>query len=58
LPEHERIELIKQLKRKWAQTNKECQNIVSVDTKGKIQRKEAYEALLGKIEKDIKFTMS
>ena len=53
LPEKERSELIKSLKKKWGYTNKKYQSSIGTDSKSKIDAKEYYEKLLGQIEKDI-----
>jgi len=49
-------QLIKNLKAKWEQVNTEYQSsthLTTLDTVGKVKRKEKYEAELGQIEKDI-----
>ena len=54
LPERERQELIKALKRKWDYSNKKFQGSLGTDSKSKIDAKEYYEKLLAELEKDIK----
>jgi len=58
MPEEERAELIIALKKKWDAVNKLYQassvlSLASLDTIGKVKRKEMYEAQLAQIEKDI-----
>lgn len=56
MDENERLELIDKLKAKWEQVNTLYQgatHLTTLDTKGKIKRKESYEAQLAQIEKDI-----
>jgi len=58
MPEEERMELIGALKQKWDAVNKTYQqssvlSLASLDTIGKVKRKEKYEAQLSQIEKDI-----
>jgi len=58
MAEEERQELIVALKKKWDQVNKTYQgssvlSLASLDTIGKVKRKEMYEAQLSQIEKDI-----
>jgi len=58
LPEEERLMLIDQLKEKWDGVNSTYQqssvlSLASLDTIGKVKRKEMYEAQLAQIEKDI-----
>jgi len=58
LPEDERMELMNALKTKWDAVNKTYQgssvlSLQSLDTIGKVKRKEMYEAQLAQIEKDI-----
>jgi len=58
LPEDERLQLIDQLKQKWDQVNglyqsSSCLSLASLDTIGKVKRKEQYEAQLAQIEKDV-----
>jgi len=58
MPEEERLELIAALKSKWDAVNKTYQqssvlSLASLDTIGKVKRKEMYEAQLSQIEKDI-----
>jgi len=58
LPEDERVMLIDQLKEKWDGVNSTYQqssvlSLASLDTIGKVKRKEMYEAQLAQIEKDI-----
>ena len=54
----ERAELVTALKMKWDAVNKTYQgssvlSLASLDTIGKVKRKEMYEAQLAQIEKDI-----
>ena len=54
----ERSELVQSLKSKWDAVNKTYQSssvlsLASLDTIGKVKRKEMYEAQLSQIEKDI-----
>uniref|UniRef100_A0A7S0LMH4 Enkurin domain-containing protein n=2 Tax=Coccolithus braarudii TaxID=221442 RepID=A0A7S0LMH4_9EUKA len=56
--EGERAELIDQLKGKWDEVNaiyqrSSCLSLASLDTIGKVKRKEMYEAQLAQIERDI-----
>jgi len=58
MPEDERSELIIALKKKWDAVNTMYQgssvlSLASLDTIGKVKRKEMYEAQLAQIEKDI-----
>lgn len=58
LPEDERLKLIDELKAKWDNVNATYQqssvlSLASLDTIGKVKRKEMYEAQLAQIEKDI-----
>ena len=58
LPEEERVELIEMLKSRWDEVNKVYQttsvlSLKSLDSIGKIKRKEMYEAQLAQIERDI-----
>ena len=58
LEEGERAQLIDDLKAKWDQVNTQYQqssvlSLASLDTIGKVKRKEMYEAQLAQIEKDI-----
>lgn len=58
LPEEERVAMVNALKTKWDQVNKlyqstSCLSLRSLDTIGKVKRKEQYEAQLAQIEKDI-----
>jgi len=58
MPEEERQELIIALKKKWDAVNTTYQgssvlSLASLDTIGKVKRKEMYEAQLSQIEKDI-----
>jgi len=58
LPEEERLALIDDLKGKWDAVNSTYQqssvlSLASLDTIGKVKRKEMYEAQLSQIEKDI-----
>jgi len=58
MPEEERNELVRALKTKWDEVNKRYQStsvlsLASLDTIGKVKRKEQYEAQLAQIEKDI-----
>lgn len=58
LPEEERQALVDALKSKWQDVNKAYQgscvlSLKSLDTIGKVKRKEMYEAQLAQIEKDI-----
>lgn len=56
MSEDERGDLIDGLKQKWEQVNNNYQattHLTKLDTVGKIKRKEAHEAVLGQIEKDI-----
>ena len=56
LPEEERLQLVRQLKLKWAQTNAQFLRLpFTLDTPAKRRRKEVYEAQLAQIEKDIRF---
>ena len=55
LPEEERKELLKHLKRKWASINTAYQKqSLSMDSDQKKHRKEEIERLLAEVEKDIK----
>jgi len=58
LPEEERLKLVDDLKGKWDAVNATYQqssvlSLASLDTIGKVKRKEMYEAQLAQIEKDI-----
>ena len=58
LGEEERLQLIDDLKAKWDKVNVTYQqssvlSLASLDTIGKVKRKEMYEAQLAQIEKDI-----
>jgi hypothetical protein len=56
LPEEERLKLLTQLKIKWEAVNKQYQtttHMVTLDTMGKVRRKEKYETELQQIEKSI-----
>ena len=58
MPEDERMELVTALKKKWDSVNSMYQqssvlSLASLDTIGKVKRKEMYEAQLAQIEKDI-----
>ncbi|KAL1511052.1 hypothetical protein AB1Y20_005876 [Prymnesium parvum] len=58
LPDEERLKLIDELKAKWDSVNSTYQqssvlSLASLDTIGKVKRKEMYEAQLAQIEKDI-----
>lgn len=56
LEESERVRLLTQLKAKWEQVNHNYQNmthIVTLDTIGKVRRKEEYESQLQQLEKSI-----
>jgi len=58
LSEEERLGLIDELKQKWDEVNVSYQqssvlSLASLDTIGKVKRKEMYEAQLAQIEKDI-----
>lgn len=56
LSEEERQELVENLKKKWAHVNNEYQKIthnVSLDTMGKVKRKESYESQLTELERAI-----
>jgi len=58
LEEGERLELVDQLKAKWDEVNATYQrssvlSLASLDTIGKVKRKEKYEATLAQIERDI-----
>ncbi len=58
LSEEEQAGLIKSLKAKWDTVNSQYQqssvlSLASLDTIGKVKRKEMYEAQLAQIEKDI-----
>jgi len=58
MDEDEKLSLIFDLKTKWDAVNKEYQkhstlSLASLDTIGKVKRKEAFEAQLAQIEKDI-----
>lgn len=56
LEESERVRLLEQLKSKWEQVNHNYQNmthIVTLDTIGKVRRKEEYESQLQQLEKSI-----
>lgn len=58
LEDGERLELVNQLKTKWDEVNGQYQrssvlSLASLDTIGKIKRKELYEAQLAQIERDI-----
>lgn len=56
LPEEEKQRMLCLLKDKWEMVNHEYQNIthlVTLDTIGKVRRKERYEADLSQLEKDI-----
>ncbi|CAK0782801.1 hypothetical protein CVIRNUC_005996 [Coccomyxa viridis] len=55
LPEEERLQLVRQLKLKWAQINTQFLRLpFTLDTPAKRRRKEVYEAQLAQIEKDIR----
>jgi len=57
LPEEERQNILRSLKERWAEVNKEYQamtHLMILDTVGKIRRKERYETTLAKLEKDIR----
>ena len=55
LPEEERLQLVRQLKLKWAQTNTQFLRLpFTLDTPAKRRRKEVYEAQLAQLEKDIR----
>lgn len=61
LPQEERNDLLKKLKRKWAEVNKRYQKIAHntiLDTIGKVKRKEVLEKELNQLEKDIKLLSS
>ena len=58
MSDDERADLIMSLKKKWDAVNKTYQStsvlsLASLDTIGKVKRKEMYEAQLAQIEKDI-----
>lgn len=56
LPEEERLQLLDNLKKKWEAVNKQYQgmtHIVTLDTIGKVRRKEEYESQLQQLEKSI-----
>lgn len=56
LPEEERLSLLGGLKAKWEAVNKEyqtCTHIVTLDTIGKVRRKEQYEMQLHQLERSI-----
>ena len=58
LEDGERLELVDQLKTKWDEVNATYQrssvlSLASLDTIGKVKRKELYEAQLAQIERDI-----
>lgn len=56
LPEQERLQLLDNLKKKWEAVNKQYQgmtHIVTLDTIGKVRRKEEYESQLQQLEKSI-----
>lgn len=56
LPEEERLKLLQQLKVKWEAVNKQYQtttHMITLDTRGKVRRKEQYETELQQIEKSI-----
>jgi 23S rRNA pseudoU1915 N3-methylase RlmH len=56
LSEEERQEMVRNLKLKWNEVNREYQkttHIVNLDTRGKIRRKEEYEQHLAQLEKSI-----
>jgi len=56
LPEEERLRLLAALKQKWEAVNKQYQtttHMVTLDTQGKVRRKEQYEIELQQIEKSI-----
>jgi hypothetical protein len=56
LPEEDRVQLLTQLKVKWETVNKQYQtttHMVTLDTMGKVRRKEQYEGELQQIEKSI-----
>jgi len=56
LPEEERQELLVDLKKKWEAVNKQYQlitHIVTLDTIGKVRRKEQYESQLQHLERSI-----
>ena len=55
LPEEERLQLVRQLKLKWAQINTQFLRLpFTLDTPAKRRRKEVYDAQLAQIEKDIR----
>lgn len=56
LSEDERLDLLNSLKKKWERVNHEYQSmthIVTLDTIGKVRRKEQFESTLAQLEKDI-----
>merc|ERR1712194_753609 len=56
MEEDERVKLIEGLKSRWEQVNNEYQgmtHLTSLDTVGKMKKKEKFEAELSQIEKDI-----
>ena len=59
LPEEERLQLLRQLKLKWAQINSQFLRLpFTLDTPAKRRRKEIYEAQLAQIEKDVRLLQS
>lgn len=59
LPEEERLQLLRQLKLKWAQVNSQFLRLpFTLDTPAKRRRKEIYEAQLAQIEKDVRLLQS
>lgn len=59
LPEEERLQLVRQLKLKWAQINTQFLKLpFTLDTPAKRRRKEVYEAQLAQIEKDVQLLQS
>ena len=59
LPEEERLQLLRQLKLKWAQINSLFLHLpFTLDTPAKRRRKEIYETQLAQIEKDVRLLQS
>ena len=54
LPEADRLNLIKKLKRKWGYLNSQYQNILGAESRSKKLQKEKFERQLTEVENDIK----
>lgn len=54
MPEEDRLELIKKLKRKWGYLNRQFQKIIDTSSANKRRLKENLESQLAALEKDIK----